>query len=149
MPAPGTGRLPTSAKHARPQKPCRHPGCSALVRDGSGFCGTHKGEVKRQIDLKRGTAHQRGYTKTWAVYSKARLAKHPLCECPECLGGEKRVIAATVTDHIVPHKGDMRLFWDVSNHQSMSKACHDKKTATEDGGFGNAIRNGAEKNFRK
>jgi len=31
----------------------------------------------------------------------------------------------------------MRLFWDNTNWQSMAKECHDKKTATEDGGFGN------------
>ena len=30
----------------------------------------------------------------------------------------------------------MKLFWDSNNWQSMSKQCHDRKTATEDGGFG-------------
>ncbi len=45
-------------------------------------------------------------------------------------------MAATVVDHIVPHKGDQQLFWDTRNWQSMSKPCHDKKTAKEDGGFG-------------
>jgi 5-methylcytosine-specific restriction protein A len=29
----------------------------------------------------------------------------------------------------------MKLFWDRSNWQSMSKACHDRKTAREDSGF--------------
>jgi len=31
----------------------------------------------------------------------------------------------------------MKLFWDRNNWQSMAKACHDRKTAAEDGGFGN------------
>jgi 5-methylcytosine-specific restriction protein A len=39
-------------------------------------------------------------------------------------------------DHIVPHKGDMRLFWDPRNHQGLCERCHNSKTAREDGGFG-------------
>jgi 5-methylcytosine-specific restriction protein A len=30
-----------------------------------------------------------------------------------------------VVDHVVPHRGDERLFWDVSNLQAVSKAYHD------------------------
>jgi 5-methylcytosine-specific restriction enzyme A len=41
-----------------------------------------------------------------------------------------------VVDHIIPHRGDMTLFWNRKNWQAMSKTCHDKKTATQDGGFG-------------
>lgn len=46
---------------------------------------------------------------------------------------------ATVVDHVIPHRGDMELFWDSDNWQSMHKQCHDKKTASEDGGFGNRL----------
>ena len=46
------------------------------------------------------------------------------------------VVAATVVDHIVPHKGNEAFMWDESNYQSLCKTCHDRKTATEDGGFG-------------
>jgi 5-methylcytosine-specific restriction protein A len=45
-------------------------------------------------------------------------------------------VAANEVDHIKPHKGDMALFWDSSNWQSLCKPCHSAKTATEDGGFG-------------
>lgn len=45
-------------------------------------------------------------------------------------------MVATVVDHNIPHKGNKVLFWDVSNWQSLCKACHDAKTAREDGGFG-------------
>ena len=48
------------------------------------------------------------------------------------------ITPATVVDHIKPHHGDQRLFWDVGNWQSLCKAHHDSKTATEDGGFGRA-----------
>ena len=30
-----------------------------------------------------------------------------------------------VVDHVVPHRGDERLFWDVGNLQAVSKAYHD------------------------
>jgi 5-methylcytosine-specific restriction protein A len=34
----------------------------------------------------------------------------------------------------------MVLFWDRSNWQGLCHPCHSAKTATEDGGFGNARR---------
>jgi 5-methylcytosine-specific restriction protein A len=46
-------------------------------------------------------------------------------------------VPAIVVDHIIPHKGNYKLFWDKSNWQSLCKSCHDKKTAREDGAFGN------------
>ncbi|WP_338080605.1 HNH endonuclease signature motif containing protein [Cohnella luojiensis] len=47
-----------------------------------------------------------------------------------------RVVAATVVDHIKPHKGNKILFWDKNNWQPLCKQHHDRKTAIEDGGFG-------------
>lgn len=44
---------------------------------------------------------------------------------------------ATDLDHIEPHRGDMTLFWDHDNWQSLCHSCHSAKTASEDGGFGN------------
>ena len=32
---------------------------------------------------------------------------------------------ASLVDHIVPHKGDEKLFWDVHNWQPMCRTCHD------------------------
>ncbi len=32
---------------------------------------------------------------------------------------------ATIVDHIKPHRGDERLFWDTNNWQPMCKPCHD------------------------
>jgi 5-methylcytosine-specific restriction protein A len=43
-------------------------------------------------------------------------------------------------DHIIPHKGNKGLFWTRFNHQALCKSCHDRKTATEDGGFGHGTR---------
>jgi len=38
-------------------------------------------------------------------------------------------------DHIIPHKGDMKLFWDSNNMQTLHWSCHSRKTERE-GGFG-------------
>lgn len=119
--------------------PCRQSGCGALVST-PGFCELHRREQQQWQDRQRGSAHQRGYGYKWQRASKRYLKAHPLCECPECMAGVLRVTEATVVDHIKPHKGDMALFWDRHNWQSMAKECHDKKTAREDGGFGRAGR---------
>jgi 5-methylcytosine-specific restriction enzyme A len=39
-----------------------------------------------------------------------------------------RIEAANVVDHIIPHRGDMELFWDADNWQSLCRAHHDAKT---------------------
>ena len=51
-----------------------------------------------------------------------QLAKEPTC-C-RCRAAGK-IVAATVVNHVVPHKGDMRLFSDPDNLESVCKPCHD------------------------
>jgi 5-methylcytosine-specific restriction protein A len=76
---------------------------------------------------------QRHYTKRrWYHLRKAYLATHPLCECECNCGG-----VATVVDHRQPHHGDDALMYAWDNLRAMTKPCHDRKTATHDGGFGN------------
>lgn len=41
------------------------------------------------------------------------------------------ITPATVVDHIIPHEGNLELFWDENNIQSLCKSCHDRKTAGE------------------
>ena len=111
----------------KPLTPCRHPGCPN-VSEGP-YCLEHT-KMHRQD---RPSAYQRGYDSRWQRESKAYLVKHPLCaECQR----HGRVSAATVVDHIKPHKGNKKLFWDRTNWQPLCKRCHDIKTSTEDGGFG-------------
>jgi len=38
-----------------------------------------------------------------------------------------------VVDHIIPHKGNQKLFWDPQNWQTLCKAHHDEKTRRETG----------------
>ena len=47
------------------------------------------------------------------------------------------LVPATDVDHIIPHKGNEDLMWDEENLQALCHACHSRKTAAEDGGFGN------------
>lgn len=58
----------------------------------------------------------------------------PMCMCPHCKG---KALPANVVDHIQPHRGDSRLFWNPDNLQSMNKQCHDRyKQSLERGGHG-------------
>lgn len=125
--------MPTAAP-----RPCKQAGCRALTTLGA-YCPQHAKVVRQQAEVKRESSTQRGYGYRWQQTSKGFLKAHPLCQCPDCLEGAIRLLAADVVDHIIPHKGDMTLFWDRSNWQSMSKPCHDKKTAREDGGFGSKV----------
>jgi 5-methylcytosine-specific restriction protein A len=85
----------------------------------------------------RPSAHKRGYGARWRKYRKFYLTSHPLCvECKKM----NKITIATVVDHIRPHKGDMKLFWNNSNHQGLCKYHHDSKTAREDGGFGHKMK---------
>lgn len=77
------------------------------------------------------SAASRGYDSKWRKAREQFLQEHPLCECEDCQAGAKRVTAASVVDHRIPHRGDMALFWDRSNWQAMSKPCHDRKTQAE------------------
>jgi len=92
------------------------------------------------MDATRGSAAKRGYGRRWQAASKAFLQAHPLCQCPDCDDGRKRVTPSTVVDHRIPHRGDQRLFWDQSNWTAMAKPCHDRKTWQETiGGVNNAF----------
>lgn len=66
-----------------------------------------------------------------------QLSEHPLCQCPHCQEGKVRITAASIVDHIKPHRGDVGMFFDLANLQSMAKTCHDRfKQSQERGGVG-------------
>lgn len=129
-------------------RPCARSGCRNLV--SSGYCDgcAPKHSLEARTELKRPSAHKRGYTRAWSAASVAFRAENPLCEGLRVVPGGPIVInthpgvirPATLTDHIEPHKGDMELFWDQNNWQSSCDDCHNVKTAREDGGFGRPSR---------
>lgn len=122
---------------------CSWPGCRCLVTLPERYCEKHKprAEAKQKACFNRGkrNASELGYNYAWQRARKQFLLDHPLCQ--ECQRNG-RITAANVVDHITPHKGNQELFWDQSNWQALCQSCHSKKTAREDGGFGNAMKAG-------
>lgn len=112
---------------------CRSPACCRTTSHVSGFCPGCLSKRRAADDQQRGSAAERGYGTRWQKARATYLASHPLCKQCDQRG---LIVRATVVDHIIPHKGDQNLFWSRDNWQSLCKPCHDKKTATEDGGFG-------------
>lgn len=73
----------------------------------------------------RTAAPWRKWYKT-ARWQKLRLSilLRDLFTCRMCLRVEGNT-SRLVCDHIQPHRGDERLFWDASNLQCLCSACHD------------------------
>jgi 5-methylcytosine-specific restriction enzyme A len=114
-----------------PLRPCADPRCRERVT--SGYCAKHR----KQADAKQGNARERGYTTQWDAAAKDFRRRYPLCGMrpgglppvmSDCF--DRRLAqAATDTDHVVPHRGDQRLFWDVErNWQALCRTCHRRKT---------------------
>lgn len=81
----------------------------------------------------RGSSRQRGYTRQWDKARLQHLNEHPLCVICSAAG---RITQATEVDHIKAHHGDMALFWDVTNWQSLCRPCHEGKSSAEQTGHG-------------
>lgn len=107
-----------------PPRKCAHAGCFVLIPSGR-TCRVHGGD--------RPTARQRGYDRTWELRRAAFLSANP--RCAACGG------VATVADHIVTRRA--LIARGVSDPdadrylQPMCATCHNRKTARQDGGFGN------------
>ncbi len=87
---------------------------------------TKQGQKSRQQvsnswrdDKKSSTA--RGYGYKWQQARLDYLSKHPLCVFCKTKGF---VTEANVVDHIIPHNGDQKLFWNRNNWQSLCTSCH-------------------------
>lgn len=110
-------------------RPCKHPGCGQLVRDGSGYCAAHQADrqINRFGDVRRGSSTARGYGADWRK-RRDSIMQRDCGLCQPCKAGG-RITPATAVDHIVPKAAGGT---DVeSNLQAICKACHDAKTARE------------------
>src|SRR3954469_13214123 len=69
------------------------------------------------------------HTARWRKLRDAHKWTSPLCVY--CL--EQEIVQEVqVVDHIKPHRGDMELFWDATNLQSLCSECHDGRKQRED-----------------
>ncbi|MBT2215847.1 HNH endonuclease [Virgibacillus dakarensis] len=108
----------------KPKRPCGEPGCNVLTNQS--YCEEHKKNHHKEHDRYRKSSYERGYDHEWRKYRLSFLRRHPLCKnCSE----PGTPVPATEVDHIIPHRGDKKLFWDPNNHQALCKSCHSSKTA--------------------
>lgn len=108
----------------KPLRPCRHAGCPDLTRGG--WCPKHRPQHQRRMSA----AYHSWYS--LPIWTDDLRPAHLLAEpfCCECAASGVRT-RATVVDHIKPFRGDWALFVDKTNHQSLCKWHHDRKTAAE------------------
>ena len=104
-----------------PLKAARVCGCGKIVPSNR-ICLCQQ-RRKAEADKRRPSSSKRGYDGKWQRESKAFLAlpQNRYCAC-----GCGRI--ADCVDHKVPHRGDMKLFWDRTNWQPMaSSPCHSSR----------------------
>lgn len=115
----------------KPMRPCNHPGCRTLT--ATGWCQAHKPKPKRGESV---AWHGLYSTRMWQELRGQQLLREPFCQNPGCraIRARGKPERASAVDHIVPHRGDRKLFADQKNLQSLCKPCHDRKTAIERAG---------------
>ena len=110
----------------KPMRPCRHPGCRELVSNG--YCEQHK--PKPAARAESAAWHDLYLLPVWKDKLRpAQLAREPFCR--ECWRSRRARVRATEVDHVVPHRGDLQLFLDPENLQSLCHRCHSAKTMRE------------------
>ncbi len=105
-----------------PARLCSRPGCAGIIRNAvCGKCGPFR---RRESDRKRPPWKDRLYGWRWKRKARQHLREHPLCATCEAQG---KAVAATVVDHVIPHKGNEAAFWG-GELQSLCTRHHNEKT---------------------
>jgi 5-methylcytosine-specific restriction protein A len=108
----------------KPLRPCNHAGCDALTREG--YCDKHRPKPQRRESAEW---HRLYSLRIWTEELRpTQLLREPWCRRCAQLGHRTK---ATVVDHVRPHRGNMAIFIDAANLQSLCKRCHDLKTLAE------------------
>jgi 5-methylcytosine-specific restriction enzyme A len=109
----------------RPLRPCLHPQCYTLIREGGdgargGRCSEHaQGHDRARRKFEKGREWY--YTQQWVTLRRACLRRWPTCVM--CLRKD-RVSASTVADHVTPHRGRWDWFSDQGNLAGLCAKCH-------------------------
>lgn len=106
-------------------KVCGQPGCPEIA-DGT-HCAEHKPDKSRQRS-ERGQRAQRLFrTKRWQAKARRQVQSQPYCECPYHAGQFVRAdtpeLGGAVADHVYPHGGDERKFWN-GKLMTLTRYCH-------------------------
>jgi 5-methylcytosine-specific restriction protein A len=107
-----------------PLRECHFPLCGGYART-NGYCLAH--QQMHQQRAQAAPAPGVTLSRSSARFRKARryyLLHHPVCAI--C-----RQAFANILDHVVPHRGIPRLYWDQSNWQGLCVHCHAVKTSKE------------------
>lgn len=100
-------------------KPPRLTGCCGQIIPHDQLCACQiEGNRARKArhDQHRLSATKRGYGTQWRKLRAEFLILHPIYRY--------RGDAANTVDHITPHRGDQRLFWNWNNWQALCTPCH-------------------------
>ncbi len=79
-------------------------------------------EARVERDDRRGSALQRGYDARWEKLAAFFKGANPLCIGCKSVG---KLQKTEVADHVVPHKGDPVLMWNIANLQPACRFHHD------------------------
>ena len=83
--------------------------------------GRSKRERDQASDERRGSASERGYDHRWSKASASHRRSHPLCGYCALEG---RITAATLVDHLYPHRVFDGVFWKREWWVSSCDDCH-------------------------
>lgn len=88
-------------------------------------------ETRDTAAANRNTVHWRQWYKS-ARWQRLRIEvlTRDLYTCRQTgviLAGKANAPDSPVVDHVVPHRGDPALFWDINNLQAVTKAYHDSE----------------------
>lgn len=106
----------------KPNKYCIKFPCRNLAVPGSSYC------IEHQPARAPKKAEPFYVSVRWRRFRDCYIGNHPLCEM--CQAEGRGEVPAVIVDHIVELKDGGKPL-DESNAQSLCRACHNRKTATE------------------
>ena len=109
-----------------PFAPPRICGCGHRIAHGERCQCQRKADTERKArhDENRPNAAKRGYGGKWRAARVTFLAANP--KCVRCGS------SAEVVNHIVAHRGDLKLFWRRSNWEAVCTRCHNSTIQREE-----------------
>jgi 5-methylcytosine-specific restriction protein A len=95
---------------------------------------SHLPDERTRSRMRDAAVPWRGWYKTarWRALRLAVFVRDGFkCQWRGC-GRVQGDVSQLVADHVVRHRGDERLFWDMNNLQTLCKTCHDSKKQAQE-----------------